>query len=56
MSFDWLEDSLIAMRPCKERNYLMSLNQRAKKEDKMKKKAVREENIKKGSKSFRICV
>ncbi len=51
MSFDWLEDCLIGMRSLKERDYLMSLNGRVQKEDKKKKKAIRQENIKKGSKS-----
>lgn len=38
------------MRCRRERDYLMSLNGKTHREDKKKKKAVREENIKKGSK------
>ena len=53
VSFDWLEDSLIKMHPCNEREYLMSINGKAQKEKKKMKKAVREDNIKKGCESCR---
>lgn len=50
VSFDWLEDSLMRGRPRNERDYLMGPRVKAEAATKAKKKRVRKENIKKGSK------
>lgn len=50
VSFDWLEDSLMWMRPKNEREYLMAPRVKMAVETKAKKKAVRKDNIAKGCK------
>jgi len=49
VSFDWLEDSLIAMRVKNEREYLMGIRVKAAAQTKEKKKMLRKGNVKKGS-------
>lgn len=56
ISWDWLEDTLMKGRPVQEFEYLMGPLVKCATETKEKKKAVRKENIKKGSKSSRIVV
>lgn len=56
VSWDWLEDTLMKGRPLKEFEYLLAPSMKCATETKEKKKAVRKENIKKGSKSSRIAV
>ena len=51
MSYDWFEDTLLENYPQKEFNYLMAPLIKCAAETKTKKKVVRQENIKKGSKS-----
>ena len=53
VSWDWLEDSLMKGRALKEFEYLLAPLIKCAKEAKEKKKAVRRENIRKGSKSFK---
>lgn len=50
VSFDWLEDTLLKERPVKESEYLMAPLVKCAKDIKEKKKAVRNDNIEKGSK------
>ena len=50
VSWDWLEDSLMKEHAMKEFEYLLAPLVKCAKEAKEKKKAVRKENIRKGSK------
>jgi len=50
VSFDWLEDSLLRMKPKNEREYLMEPRAQSAAETKAKKKVIRKKNIAKGSK------
>ena len=50
VSFDWLEDSLMAKSAKREGEYLMGARAKTAKETKEKKKAVRKENIDNDSK------
>ena len=50
VSFDWLEDSLMKGRPRNERDYLISPRVKTEAATKARRKLVRKQNIKKGSK------
>lgn len=55
VSYDWFEDSLLANHPQKESKYLMAPLIKCAGEAKAKKKAVRQENIRKGSRVPVFC-
>ena len=51
VSWDWLEDSLMKEHPMRELDYLLAPLVKCAKDAREKKKAVRKENIRRGSKS-----
>lgn len=55
VSYDWFEDTLLEKHPQKEFKYLMAPLIKCAREAKTKKKAVRQENIRKGSRVTVFC-